>query len=94
MFLIISILIVFAYAVNALMDGINFSKCPRKLNILWHLAKYVYVADVLLTGIMLASFVMAGEQSIFLLVIPVAIGIAIWQITYRIYRGINWPDWA
>ncbi|MFQ5602569.1 MAG: hypothetical protein ACE5HS_04810 [bacterium] len=96
--IILSFLIILGYAVNALMDGIAFSKSPqgRDLNTLWHLAKYVWVGVVLLTGVQLHRQFLTGEylSIIVAVVISAGVGFLVWRITYRIYRKIDWPDWA
>ena len=44
--------IVFGYSVDALKDGITFTKAPqgRDLRHLWHSAKYVHIGTVLAVG--------------------------------------------
>jgi len=90
--------IVLGFAANALMDGIAFTKSPqgRDLNILWHAAKYLWVATILTAGFMIGSVLSVfGMTKLILVTIPATVlGSITWFVTYKIYRKIDWPDWA
>ncbi|MFQ5770163.1 MAG: hypothetical protein ACE5HX_06485 [bacterium] len=96
--ILLCLLIIFAFAVNALMDGIAFTKSPqgRDLKYLWHLAKYVWVGLVLSTGIVLHRQYLVTSLLNLLLAAGISfiLGAIIWSVTYKIYRKIDWPDWA
>ena len=98
MMILLSILIILGFAVNALMDGIAFTKSPqgRDLKILWHSAKYVWVGIILLTGMELyIQYISNGfTPLVFWIAGAVILGCLIWRVTYKIYRKIDWPDWA
>lgn len=95
---ILYVLIVQGFAVNALMDGINFSKSPlqQDLRILWHLAKYIWAGIILLTGAWLYKHLMIMPLSVLGLhtICASFIGAMLWRVTYKIYRNIKWPPWA
>ena len=44
--------IIFGYSVDALKDGITFTKAPqgRDLSHLWHISKYLHIGTVLAVG--------------------------------------------
>ncbi len=95
--IVIGLLIVFGFLCNSLMDGIAFSKGNRDLNKLWHLAKYACFGSVVIFS---ALFGYHFAQARFVLIHYVIIGFGIiigaiaWELAYRFWRTIDWPDWA
>ena len=90
--------ILFGYSVDALQDGIAFTKSPRgqDLRIIWHAAKYVHVGAVLAVGALNVKCVQKYGWKKTLLIDGVGFlaGVLVWRYTYPIYRKVNWPDWA
>ncbi len=96
--ILISLLIIGAYALNALMDGIAEAKTPkgRELSVLWHAVKYLCVGLIFLAGVQFTLLMSLFDFVPLVLwcLSSALLGIFVRQITLRIYRQINWPDWA
>ncbi|HEX9653863.1 MAG TPA: hypothetical protein VGA99_09135 [bacterium] len=90
-------LIVFGFLLNSLMDGIAFSKGNRDLNTLWHLAKYACFACVVVFSALFGRHsTQPGFETIHYVIIAasILIGAIAWEVAYRFWRTIDWPDWA
>lgn len=90
-------LIVLGFFLNSLMDGIAFSKGNRDLKYLWHIAKYLCFATVVVFSSLFGYLYGSGELGIFKLLAvagSIITGAIVWQIAYKIWRKIDWPDWA
>ncbi len=95
--ILIGVLIVLGFFLNSLMDGIAFSKGNRDLNKLWHLAKYACFGSVVafssLFGVHYARQGFgAGQYAI--IAAGILAGAIVWEVAYRFWRTIDWPDWA
>ncbi len=94
---LIGLLIVLGFLFNSLMDGIAFSKGNRDLNTLWHLAKYLcFAAVVVLSALFGQGYALKKFAAIHfvILVVFILMGAAVWRIAYKFWRTIDWPDWA
>ena len=91
-------LIVSGYAVDALQDGITFTKAPqgRDLSHLWHVAKYVHIGTVLAVGALnvLSIQKYGWKKTLLYDAIGFVIGVMVWRCTYPKWRQVDWPDFA
>ena len=90
--------IVFGYSVDALKDGITFTKAPqgKDLSHLWHLAKYVHIGAVLTVGALnvLSIQKYGWKKTLLFDAVGLVLGMVAWEYTYPLWRKVNWPDWA
>ena len=90
--------IVISYAVDALQDGIAFTKSPKgqDLRHLWHGAKYAHVVGIFAVGALnVISIRKYGWKKTLLFdAVGFVVGVVIWRYTYPVWRKVNWPDWA
>ena len=90
--------IVFGYSVDALKDGITFTKAPqgRDLSHLWHSAKYVHIGTVLAVGALnvLSIQKYGWKKTLLFDAVGFVLGVVVWKYSYPIWRKVNWPDYA